>query len=143
MDGHFLARYETIRASWFHYGLMTQSTTYRVRMPHDGDTVIGNRCSRNAKKRTVMNSGDGLRRRRRCSPWHVLLKRTPFRHFHSTLFLIDSYFFLAHFFLLCFWFHFYLPAYQAIDKEASCRQVFFPFVIVHVCSGTSCQVCIF
>ena len=86
MDGHFLARYETIRASWFHYGLMTQSTTYRVRMPHDGDTVIGNRCLGYAKKGTVVNFGDGLRRRRRCSPWHVLLKRTPFRHFHSTLF---------------------------------------------------------
>ena len=39
-------------------------------------------------------------------------------------------------FLLCFWFHFYLPTYQANNEEASCTQVFFPFAIVHVCSGT-------
>ena len=27
---------------------------------------------------------------------------------------------------------------QAIDEEASCRQVFFPFVVMHVCFGTIC-----
>ena len=41
-------------------------------------------------------------------------------------------------FLLCFRFLFYLSAYQAIDEEASCRQVFFPFPVVHVCFGIIC-----
>ena len=35
-------------------------------------------------------------------------------------------------------FLFYLSAYQAIDEEASCRQVFFPFPVVHVCFGIIC-----
>ena len=52
-------------------------------------------------------------------------------------FLTDSYFFLL-IFPLCFWFLFYLSAYQAIDEEASCRQVFFPFPVVHVCFGIIC-----
>ena len=41
-------------------------------------------------------------------------------------FLTNSYFFLL-IFPLCFWFLFYFPAYQAIDEEASNRQVFFSF----------------
>ena len=49
---------------------------------------------------------------------------------HSSLFRVSGFLLI---FPLCFWFLFYLPAYQAIDEEASCRQAFFLFAIVHVC----------
>ena len=40
---------------------------------------------------------------------------------YSSLFRVSSFLLI---FSLCFWFLFYLPVYQAIEEEASCRQVF-------------------
>ena len=57
--------------------------------------------------------------------------------FMHVFFLTNSYFFLL-IFTVCFLFLFYFPAYQAIDKEASSRQVFFPLAVLHVFFITIC-----